>query len=298
MKYNTSGLRGELRHNEPMANHTSWRVGGPARHFYLPADGNDLSEFLRRIPEDEPLHWLGLGSNLLVRDGGIDGTILCTRKRLRRLERGTDNNTVVVEAGVPCAYVARFCAEHNLVGGEFLAGIPGTMGGALAMNAGAFGGETWELVEQVITIDRQGNTYNRDRSAFRIAYREVEGYSGEWFLACVLLLEKGDGTVGRKRIKSLLARRSASQPINLPSCGSVFRNPEGDHAARLIEAAGLKGYRVGGACVSEKHANFIINTGDATAADIESLMTKVQEIVMQRTGLLLKPEVRVLGQAK
>ncbi|MGI9212011.1 MAG: UDP-N-acetylmuramate dehydrogenase [Methylococcaceae bacterium] len=297
MKYNTTGLRGELRFNEPMSDHTSWRVGGPARYFYLPADRDDLSEFLRRVPEVESLHWLGLGSNLLVRDGGIEGTVLCTRKRLRRLERGAAN-TIVVEAGVPCAYVARFCAEQNLIGGEFLAGIPGTMGGALAMNAGAFGSETWELVERVITVDKKGNTYNRDRSTFRIAYREVEGHSGEWFLACVLLLEQGDGLAGRQRIKSMLARRSASQPINLPSCGSVFRNPEGDHAARLIDAAGLKGYRIGDACVSEKHANFIINTGKASAADIETLMTQVQEIVMQRTGLLLKPEVRVVGQAK
>jgi UDP-N-acetylmuramate dehydrogenase len=294
--YDTAVLRGELRLDEPLADHTSWRVGGPARYFYLPADQADLSAFLCQVPASEPLHWLGLGSNVLVRDGGIAGTVICTRKRLKTLQQVAPGR-ILAGVGVPCAYVARFCVEQNLVGGEFLAGIPGTMGGALAMNAGAFGGETWELVQTVTTVDRAGNLHQRDRSGFRIAYREVEGPTGEWFVACELLLASGDGAAGRKRIKSLLARRSATQPVNLPSCGSVFRNPEGDYSARLIEAAGLKGYRVGGACVSQKHANFIINMGHATAADIESLMTHVQNVVMQQTGLLLKPEVRVIGQA-
>lgn len=290
------GVRGELRPDESMAKHTSWRVGGSVSRFFLPADQDDLVQFLRFLPEDEPLFWLGLGSNLLVRDGGIEGTVICTRKRLKKLMRVAPER-VYVEAGVPCAYVARFCAEQNLVGGEFLAGIPGTMGGALAMNAGAFGGETWELVERVVTVDRRGGVHFREKETFNIGYREVQGVSGEWFLACELRLEPGDGLAGRSKIKSLLARRSATQPVNLPSCGSVFRNPEGDHAARLIESSGLKGARIGGACVSEKHANFIINTGNATASDIEALMEHVQAVVVQRTGLLLKPEVKLVGVA-
>lgn len=295
LPYDIAGLQGELRFDEPLAAHTSWRVGGPACRFYLPADQDDLSEFLRRVPVAEPLYWLGLGSNLLVRDGGIEGTIVCTRKRLKGLERvATDR--IRVGAGVPCAYVARFGVEQNLIGGEFLAGIPGTMGGALAMNAGAFGGETWTLVESVTTVDRTGICYKRDRSAFRVAYRKADGVEGEWFLSADLRLTPGDGQEGRKRIKSLLAQRSATQPINLPSCGSVFRNPAGDHSARLIEAAGLKGYRMGDACVSEKHANFIINLGHASAVDIESLMIYVQDAVMQRSGVRLEPEVRIMGK--
>jgi len=290
------GLRGDLRVDEPMARHTSWRVGGAASRFFLPADKDDLLDFLRSLPQDEPLFWLGLGSNLLVRDGGMAGTVICTRKRLKNM-RLIAPDRVYVEAGVPCAYVARYCAENNLVGGEFLAGIPGTMGGALAMNAGAFGGETWQLVLRVVTVDERGEVHYRERDVFTTGYREVQGEGEEWFLACELLLEPGDGQAGRRTIKSLLARRSATQPINQPSCGSVFRNPEGEYAARLIEACGLKGYRIGGACVSEKHANFIINTGNATALDIETLLYHVQRVVDRQTGFFLKPEVRIVGLA-
>jgi len=289
------GLRGEMRYNEPLADHTSWRVGGPADRFYLPADMDDLVLFLRSLPCDEPVLWLGLGSNLLVRDGGIRGTVICTRNRLRELRR-PDHERIYTEVGVPCAHVARFCSEQELTGAEFLAGIPGTMGGALAMNAGAFGGETWPLVVRVLTVDRSGTLRNRSPSDFCVGYRSVKGPENEWFLACELQLQAGDAVAGRERIRALLAKRSASQPINLPNCGSVFRNPEGDHAARLIEACGLKGYRIGDACVSEKHANFIINIGAATAADIEALIQFVQSTVEQAYGQRLVPEVRIVGE--
>lgn len=287
--------RGELRLNEPLSGHTSWRVGGPAERFYLPADLEDLENFLAGLPADEPLFWLGLGSNLLVRDGGIPGTVVCTRNRLKTLHR-TGEERVYVEAGVPCAHVAKFCAGHGLTGAEFLAGIPGTMGGALAMNAGAFGGETWPLVERVTTVDRYGTVRHRTPADFAVGYRSVRGPAGEWFLACELAPAPGDGTASRARIKALLARRTETQPTNLPSCGSVFRNPEGDHAARLIESSGLKGYAIGGAQVSEKHANFIINTGSATAADIETLVFHVQAEVCRRHGRELIPEVRIVGE--
>jgi UDP-N-acetylmuramate dehydrogenase len=289
------GLRGEMRYDEPLANHTSWRVGGPADRFYMPADADDLALFLSLLPADEPILWLGLGSNLLVRDGGVRGTVICTRNRLKEL-RDCEERRIYAEAGVPCAHVARFCSERNLTGAEFLAGIPGTMGGALTMNAGAFGGETWPLVTRVLTVHRSGTLRYRSPGDFLVGYRSVKGPENEWFLACELQLQSGDAVASRERIRSLLARRSASQPINLPNCGSVFRNPEGDYAARLIEACGLKGYSIGGACVSEKHANFIINTGAARAADIEALMRLVQATVEKTFGLRLVPEVRIVGE--
>lgn len=291
----STSLRGELRRHEPLSEHTSWRVGGAADRFYLPADLDDLLCFLRSLPADEPLFWLGLGSNLLVRDGGIRGTVVCTKNRLKAMNL-SDSQRVYAEAGVPCALVARFCAENGLSGAEFLAGIPGTFGGALAMNAGAFGGETWPLVDRLLTVDRFGGIHRRTVEDYAIGYRSVLGPQNEWFLAAELQLSDGDASQSREQIKTLLARRAATQPVNQPSCGSVFRNPPHDHAARLIESCGLKGYRIGGACVSEKHANFIVNLGDATAHDIESLIESVRSEVQKQQGVNLIPEVRIAGE--
>jgi UDP-N-acetylmuramate dehydrogenase len=288
-------LRGELRLDEPMARHTSWRAGGAAARFYRPADLDDLVVFLSGLPADEPLLWLGLGSNLLVRDGGVRGTVIYTQGGLDHLEQ-TDASTVRTEAGVACAKVARFCARLGLVGAEFLAGIPGTMGGALAMNAGAFGGETWVRVAEVETVDRHGVRRTRSRDEYQVGYRSVQGPAGEWFVAAHLRLEAGDSSAIQERIKALLDQRGRSQPIGLPSCGSVFRNPEGDHAARLIDAAGLKGTCMGAACVSDKHANFIVNTGNAKAADIETLIEHVRRTVQEKYGVELQPEVRIVGE--
>lgn len=291
----TGGLRGELRHNEPMSRHTSWRVGGPARVWYRPADLDDLCVFLSDVPHDEDIVWLGLGSNLLVRDGGVAGAVISTLGVLGEMSL-LDDTTLRVEAGVTCAKVARFGASHGLTGGEFLAGIPGTIGGALAMNAGAFGGETWNSVVAVETVDRHGGLRVRDPEDFRVGYRHVEVPDGEWFVAANFRLVPGEADQSRNRIKELLAQRGATQPTQMPSCGSVFRNPPGDHAARLIEACGLKGYCIGNACVSEKHANFIVNTGGARAADIEALITHVRCQVEQQQGVRLLPEVRVVGK--
>ena len=288
-------LRGELREHEALSEHTSWRVGGPAERLYFPADLDDLLSFLRGLSADEPLFWLGLGSNLLVRDGGIRGTVICTKNKLKGM-RLLEGNRVHVEAGVPSALVARFCTDQGLVGAEFLAGIPGTFGGALAMNAGAFGGETWPLVERLWTVDRFGCARQRTAEEYAIGYRSVGGPAGEWFLAAELHLQAGDTAQAREHIKALLAKRAASQPVSQPSCGSVFRNPPNDYAARLIEACGLKGHRIGGACVSLKHANFIVNLGEATAADIELLIVLVREQVRQQTGVNLEPEVRIVGE--
>lgn len=284
-------LRGELRTEEPLAGHTSWRVGGPARQCYRPADLDDLAVFLRQLPASEPLLWVGLGSNLLIQDAGFAGTVILTKGCLTAMEL-RERNRIYAEAGMSCAKFARFASKQNLVGVEFLAGIPGTLGGALAMNAGAWGGETWPHVIRVWTIDRAGVIRERTAADFTPGYREVAGPAGEWFVAVEFGLVSGDGQAGMERIRGLLAQRAQTQPIGLPSCGSVFRNPPGDHAARLIESLGLKGYRIGAAQVSEKHANFIINTGDATALDISNLIGHVQDAVERHTGIRLVPEVR------
>jgi UDP-N-acetylmuramate dehydrogenase len=290
-------LRGEMRRHEPLSRHTSWRVGGPARRFYRPADLEDLRLFLQQLPPDEPLLWLGLGSNLLVRDGGFAGTVIATHGRLEGIEPVMPHG-IRAEAGVTCAAVARLAARQGLTGAEFLAGIPGTLGGALAMNAGAFGGEIWPLVEWVETLDRRGRLHRRTAADFTIGYRSVQGAEGEWFVAAWLRLARGDVTAAQERIRQLLERRNRTQPVGLPSCGSVFRNPPGDHAARLIEAAGLKGERIGGAVVSEKHANFIINQDAATAADIERLIRLVQRRVEADSGVRLQTEVRIVGETE
>lgn len=287
--------QGELRYNESMSQHTTWRVGGPAQRFYRPLNIEDLSLFLRVQSEDEPLIWLGLGSNVLVRDGGILGTVIATKAMLGGLDRINDH-TLRAEVGVTCAKVARYCSKTDTTGLEFLAGIPGNIGGALAMNAGAFGSETWPQVLAVETIDRAGEVRLRDKAEFKIGYRSVHGPQGEWFVAAHFRLQADPDGASRQRIKALLDRRGKTQPIGLPSCGSVFRNPEGGHAAALIERAGLKGMRIGGACVSEKHANFIINSGDSTAADIESLILKVRQVVEEKYGIQLIPEVRIIGE--
>lgn len=293
----STSLRGQLLMNEPMSRHTSWRIGGPADRLYIPADLDDLVAMLRSLPSQEPLHWLGLGSNLLVRDGGVRGTVIMTSGALGSLSI-LRAGVVRAEAGVAGAKVARFCAEHELVGAEFLAGIPGTIGGALAMNAGAFGGETWKIIEAVETIDRQGERHTRAPSDYEINYRKVRGPVDEWFVAAQFRLGSGDTSQGKTLIKTLLAKRGATQPTQLPNAGSVFKNPPGDHAARLIEASGLKGVCEGKACVSDLHANFIVNRGGASAAEIERLISRIQATVENLHGVMLETEVRIIGERK
>jgi UDP-N-acetylmuramate dehydrogenase len=292
-----SGLRGELRFNEPMARYVTWRAGGAAARVYVPAGLDDLAAFLRATRIDEPLLYFGLGSNLLVRDGGYDGTVVFLHAVLGRLTFA--DGLIYAEAGVASPKVARFAANHDLAGAEFLAGIPGTVGGALAMNAGCHGGETWAIVERVLMLDRQGALRERTAADFEIGYRHVglRGAADECFAAAWFRLPAGEGAVSRARIRELLEKRIASQPLQLPNAGSVFRNPPGDHAARLIEAAGLKGLQVGGARVSGKHANFIVNPERrATAADIEALIERVQAVVREKFGVELLREVRIVGE--
>ena len=283
-----------VRRCEPLSRHTSWHVGGPAEVFFNPRDRAELAAFLRTLPGDVPIQWIGLGSNLLVRDGGVKGIVISTHGTLDALER-LNETAVRAEAGVACARIAKQCIKWGLGPAEFFAGIPGTLGGALAMNAGAFGGETWRHVLRVETIDRRGRVRTRLPSEYQVAYREVIApASDEWFVAAELSFERRPAA-HEGEVRALLERRKASQPIGEWSCGSVFTNPPGDHAARLIESAGLKGYRIGDASVSDKHANFIINHGQARAEDLERLIGHVRDTVARVHGVALRPEVRIVG---
>jgi UDP-N-acetylmuramate dehydrogenase len=303
LKFESTRLRGALSGDEPMARHVSWRAGGRAARFYVPADLADLAVFLRALPADEAVCFVGLGSNLLVRDGGFHGTVVLVHSThaAARLE----DDLVYAEAGVASPKVARFAATHGFEGAEFLAGVPGTIGGALAMNAGCYGSETWEFVARVQTIDRAGTIRVREPGDYEIGYRHCvlagspAGHRPEeWFTAGWFRFRVGDAARARLRIKELLARRVETQPLNQPNAGSVFRNPPGDYAARLIEASGLKDFAVGGARISAKHANFIVNPERrATAADIEALIAHARAEVERRFGVRLVPEVRIIGDA-
>ncbi len=318
-------LRGRLIENEPMAKHVSWRAGGPAARAYQPADLDDLRAFVRATPPHEALCLVGLGSNLLVRDGGFKGTVVFTHGVFDEIQLIEQNGETLIDAqaGVPAPKVARFAARHDLVGAEFMAGIPGTVGGALAMNAGCYGSETWQIVQSVTTLDRAGIFHRRGTADFEIGYRhvvlrpeqkempaDVVVTNGEqvsvgdsfdptdaFFISARFRLSKGDGGASLSTIKDFLCRRIASQPLGQPNAGSVFRNPPADHAARLIEASGLKGFQVGGAQVSMKHANFIVNLGGATAEDIEAVIEHVHGVVSARYGIELVREVRIIGDA-
>jgi UDP-N-acetylmuramate dehydrogenase len=294
-------IQGQLLLNEPMARYTSWRVGGRADRLYIPAGLPDLQDFLQDMDENEPVHFVGLGSNLLVRDSGVRGSVVIMHNVLTGLNM--QDGLVYAEAGITCAKLAKYAARQHLQGAEFMAGIPGTVGGALAMNAGCHGGETWNVVKRVSTIDRHGVIHQHERAEYAATYRHVERVHEaenhqltEWFIAAWFDLAHGDSSESEQKIKSLLAKRLATQPLNLPNAGSTFRNPPGDFAARLIEACGLKGYRIGGAQVSEKHANFIVNLGDARAADIEQLIAHMRDTVKQEMNVDLQQEVRVIGE--
>jgi UDP-N-acetylmuramate dehydrogenase len=291
-------FRGDVREYEPLARYTSWRVGGAARRFYRPADIADLAIFLQSLPENEELTWLGLGSNVLIRDGGILGTVIFTLGCLNNIDFLDNTKVVRAEAGIPCAKLAKFCAKNGLAESTFFAGIPGTVGGALIMNAGAFGGETWEHVVAVETIDRHGKLRLRLPSDYDIYYRELKSPRKEWFVAGHFSFASGNRTVLQEQIRELLHKRATQQPIGVLSGGSVFRNPPGDYAGRLIESSQLKGTRIGGAWVSDKHANFIINGGDATAEDIEMLINLVADRVDALQNMRLIPEVHIIGEKK
>ena len=291
----TLDLQGELREQEPMSRHTSWKTGGNADYYYIASDIKDLAKFISKLPSNIPITWVGLGSNLLVRDGGIPGVVISVAGFLDEIKKIADTE-IQIGAGASCVKVAHFSAKLGLEGIEFLAGIPGTVGGALAMNAGAYGGEIWSYVLEVETINRQGIRKIFGKEKFNVSYRTVSIKKDEWFVACRMKLSTSTKTIVSERIKKLLKGRADQQPLGQLSCGSVFRNPPNEHAAKLIDQCGLKGKRVGGAIVSEKHSNFIINTENATSLDIEKLIEFVQKSVYKKHAIELIPEVRIIGE--
>ncbi len=292
-KIKTPETRGKLLFNESLSRYNTWGVGGNAQCVFHPADLEDLSNFLANTDKDVPITWLGLGSNVLIRDGGIKGVVIVTQTGLKQIR--FELESVYAEAGVACAKLARATVAKKLIGVEFMAGIPGTVGGALAMNAGAFGGQTWPRVKNVEVINRSGQIIKRSSEEYEYGYRHVKQFDAEWFVGASFDLELDQQGKKVISIKELLAQRADTQPIGKKNCGSVFKNPQQGYAANLIEQSGLKGFAIGGACVSTKHANFIINEGGATAEDIEQLMRHVQLTVKQKSNVDLEPEVKFLG---
>ncbi len=289
-----------VQQNIPLKQLNTWRVGGMAEYFIEPETPEQLVEFLLKNSDRfAQITWLGLGSNVLIPDAGLTGLVISTSK-LNKLYLH-EPNLVYAQAGVPCAKLAKFCAKNNLVGGAFFAGIPGTVGGALAMNAGAFGAETWPLVNEVDVLSLDAKVMRKPANDFAYAYRHITHLSNlseesYGFLAGIFKFELAAQTEDMQAsVRALLKKRNETQPIGTFNCGSVFRNPPGDHAARLIEFCGLKGKKIGGAAVSIKHANFIINENNATAEEIFRLITEVKNTVFQETGVTLVPEVKFLG---
>ena len=278
--------------NESLSRHTSWKVGGPADIYFTPNDRNELSHFLKL--NDGSITWLGNGTNILVRDGGVKGVVISTRKSFNKIEL-MDKSSCKVEAGISCFELAMYATKNNLGPAAFFSGIPGSIGGALTMNAGCFGSETWEFVKSVEVIDRNGEIYHLDPKEFSISYRSVSFPFPLWFLSCDMIFpDKGVTTM--EELKSLKNSRIERQPLTENTCGSVFKNPDGNHAGDLIERSGLKGFRIGGCSVSEKHANFIVNDKGATARDIETLIKHIQNTVKDRFGIDLDTEVRIIGE--
>ncbi len=279
-----------------LAPFTSWKVGGVADRLCRVERIDALQQFLQTLPEDEPLFWMGKGSNLLIRDGGIRGTVILLAQGEEAVSF-TDEDQLYVEAGVSLSRLTRIARSRGWEGFNFLAGIPGSVGGALAMNAGAFGAEIWPLVESVEVMDRYGNRTSVGAEQYQVGYRTVvpaAELAESWFVSATF--RKTVEASGGEALQQQLKQRNRTQPMAEYSCGSVFRNPPGDHAGRLIEQSGLKGDCIGAACVSQQHANFIVHRGGATAAEIEALMEHIVTIVAQQQKVILEPEVRIVGE--
>ena len=270
-----------------MGRHCSFRAGGIAQDFFTPNTLNELSDFLKS--NQKPILMLGLGSNLLVRDRGFLGVAI----KLTQLNQlGIEDGIIQADAGVTLAKLSRFCESQGLNGAEFLSAIPGSVGGALAMNAGAFGFEIWSLIESVTTINTSGKVFKRSITEFDISYRKVvPQHKDEYFIGANLKFSQTDK---QQDIKALLKKRNDSQPIGEANCGSVFKNPPNNFAAKLIEDSGLKGFCIGGACISSKHANFIINQDNASTNDIENLIKHIQQTVKSKCNISLETEVVII----
>ena len=284
-----------IHHDIELKDFNSWKVGGRAEQFLMCDEKEILAAFIKKKKIKLPITLVGLGSNLLVRDGGIKGTVIVMHGGLRKIN--DDDGMIYSEAGVSCSKLSKFTAKNGLADSAFFSGIPGTIGGALAMNAGCYGSETWDYVQKVLMINLNGDQVERNKSDFNISYRQViNNNKDEFFLAAWFKFPKGDKEKSEKRIKELLAHRKETQPLNWPTAGSTFRNPKDNFAAKLIEDCGLKGYQIGGAQVSEKHANFIINLGNASALDIENIITYIQKVVFEKKNIQLVREIRIIGE--
>ena len=284
----------ELRFDELLARHTSFRIGGEAEVMAFPKNANELSALLKK---SALLDWkfaiLGAGTNVLAPDEGVQGLVICLKDCLDGM-RQTDETHIQVMAGVTMSRAAVFAANLGLAGMEFAHGIPGTVGGGVYMNAGAYGGEISDICESVQVMDYSGEvkTLSRDQMDFSYRHSCLEGQNAV-VVSTVFGLIPGSSDEIRSKMKDFQQRRMASQPLDLPSAGSAFKRPSGGYAAALIDQAGLKGYRIGGAAISEKHAGFAVNLGGATAADVKALLTQVSETVYNSTGILLEPEIRI-----
>ena len=284
----------ELRFNESMKKHTSFRIGGPAEVMAFPKTTEELSLLLQKTKEfNIPAPILGAGTNVLAPDAGIPGLVICLKDALQGIEQ-LDDTRIRVFAGVTMTRAAVFAAERNLGGMEFAHGIPGTVGGGVYMNAGAYGGEIKDICESVDVMDADGNCKTLTAEEMRFSYRHsrLEEEGGVVVSAVFKLTPKPCAEV-RALMQELIGKRKASQPLDLPSAGSAFKRPVGGYAAALIDQAGLKGFRVGDAAVSEKHAGFAVNLGDATAEDVKNLLNRVSNIVFEKSGIRLEPEVRI-----
>lgn len=283
-----------LKYNEPMARHTSFRIGGNAEAMAFPKTKAELAEILKLAAElSVKPAILGAGTNVLAPDEGMEGIVICLKDCLDGMEQ-LDDTRIRVMAGVTMTRAAVFAANSGLAGMEFAHGIPGTVGGGVYMNAGAYGGEIKDITESVEIMDFSGNirTLTNEEMGFSYRHSRME-YSGEIVLSAVFALEKGDMVTIKGKMKELQAKRSASQPLDLPSAGSAFKRPAQGYAAALIDQAGLKGYQVGGAAISTKHAGFAVNLGGATAADVKALLQQVSDLVYETNGIRLEPEVRI-----
>jgi len=284
----------EMRFSEPMTNHTSFRIGGPVEAMIFPKSREELSEIMSvSALLDCKSAILGAGTNVLAPDDGISGIVICLKDCLSGMEL-LDDNRIGVMAGVTMTRAAVFAANHGLGGMEFAHGIPGTVGGGVYMNAGAYGGEICQICESVEVMDSKGTIRQVSAADMRFSYRHSAlEETGEIVISAIFCLEPKPADEIRAKMKELMGKRSASQPLDMPSAGSAFKRPVGGYAAALIDQAGLKGYSVGGAAISTKHAGFAVNLGDATAEDVKNLLSNVSDIVFEKSGIRLEPEVRI-----
>lgn len=285
-----------VRLHEPMKKHTTFRIGGPADYYLCPHSTEELQKILQICRENKlEFFILGNGSNLLVSDKGYRGVVIQLWKNFSDIE--TEDNTITVKAGAPLSKVAAEALEESLTGMEFASGIPGTMGGAVMMNAGAYGGEMKDIIREVTVLTREGELLTLSKEEMNFGYRtSVVKEKGYVVISAVLQLRKGDREEIRKVMDELKERRVTKQPLDMPSAGSTFKRPEGYFAGKLIMDAGLRGFSVGGAQISEKHCGFVVNKGDATAADVLGLIGEVQKRVQEKFGVALEPEVKFLGE--